>query len=446
MSNLHQTVKNFNNNLHISSNGGDISTDAGLSLVSQFVQRIQLPQLFQEKLSTNDTRLFSIHKDSNLLLQMVLMTIGQYHQDWHAKPLQKDPIFTQFVGVEKLASQSTLSRFIDRMDDDAIQSLHHINQAIIDRGRLYTNQQQVIFDLDSTHFTTYGKQESTNKNAHYNFRHGYHPLVLFDGVTGALIKSELRPGNVYTSTGVVDFIREPLEHYLNSLPTSDILVRGDSGFAVPDLYDLCEDKHVCYVIRLKNNTILSKSAQDKLMSIKLDAEEKGVQPPKVVYLSFDYQAKSWRQKRRVCVKATLSDKGQQELFYSTTAIVTNLSDAIDPKTVFKTYHQRGAMENMIKEAKNGFNIGKTDYHYFKENYARMLINAIAYNVIQVMKQMVMPKDRQSNSISKLRIELFKIAGKLTYHARRIHLKLSSYHVWKNDYFDILDRISRLQFA
>lgn len=28
---------------------------------------------------------------------------------------------------------------------------------------------------------------------------GYHPLVVFDGLTGDLLKAELRAGNVYTS-------------------------------------------------------------------------------------------------------------------------------------------------------------------------------------------------------------------------------------------------------
>ena len=39
-----------------------------------------------------------------------------------------------------------------------------------------------------------------------------------------------------------------------------ILLRGDSGFATPDLYKQCEENGTSYVIRLKENGILRKKA------------------------------------------------------------------------------------------------------------------------------------------------------------------------------------------
>lgn len=65
-----------------------------------------------------------------------------------------------------------------------------------------------FLDLDSTHSDTYGNQEEAAYNGHYRTT-GYHPLVAFDGLTGDFLKAELRPGNVYTSTGVQEFL-EPL--------------------------------------------------------------------------------------------------------------------------------------------------------------------------------------------------------------------------------------------
>ena len=54
-----------------------------------------------------------------------------------------------------------------------------------------------------------------------------------------IFKSQLRPGNVYTSNGVVDFVNH-LSHYNEKFPETTPFLRGDSGFAVPALYDLCE--------------------------------------------------------------------------------------------------------------------------------------------------------------------------------------------------------------
>src|SRR5699024_8459150 len=91
---------------------------------------------------------------------------------------------------------------------------------------------------------------------------GYHPLVAFDGVTSDFLKSELRPGNVYTSNGVVDFIRPLITHYNKNFPWITPFMRGDSGFAVPELYDLCEAESVSYVIRLKSNANLQRLADE----------------------------------------------------------------------------------------------------------------------------------------------------------------------------------------
>ena len=50
-------------------------------------------------------------------------------------------------------------------------------------------------------------------NLHYQ-SNGYHPLVCYDGITGDLIKIQLRDGTQYSSTGVVDFLQPILDDYI----------------------------------------------------------------------------------------------------------------------------------------------------------------------------------------------------------------------------------------
>ena len=72
----------------------------------------------------------------------------------------------------------------------------------------------VILDLDSTLLDAYGKQEGRAFNFHYQ-SNGYHPLlVCYDGITGDLIKIQLRDGTRYSCTGVVDFLQPVLDEYL----------------------------------------------------------------------------------------------------------------------------------------------------------------------------------------------------------------------------------------
>ena len=117
----------------------------------------------------------------------------------------------------------------------------------------------IILDLDSTLLNAYGKQEGRAFSFHYQ-SNGYHPLICYDGITGDLIKIQLRDGTQYSSTGVVDFLQPILDEYLEDFPEIKLLLRGDSGFATPGLYKQCEENGTGYVIRLKENAILRDKA------------------------------------------------------------------------------------------------------------------------------------------------------------------------------------------
>jgi len=46
-------------------------------------------------------------------------------------------------------------------------------------------------------------------------------------------------------------MRPLIEHYNEFFPEKSYLARGDSGFAVPHLNELCETESVYYIIRLR---------------------------------------------------------------------------------------------------------------------------------------------------------------------------------------------------
>ena len=52
-----------------------------------------------------------------------------------------------------------------------------------------------------------------------------------------------------------------LDEYLNDYPGIKLLLRGDSGFATPELYKQCEENGTSYVIRLKENAVLRSKAE-----------------------------------------------------------------------------------------------------------------------------------------------------------------------------------------
>ena len=251
-----------NRQIKINFDGGDLSSDAGLLLIKEFISKLGIERLLNRSFKTNDSAVFRYHTDRDNLLQMIYMIMAGYFEDDASDELTKDPVFKAVLEKSALASQPTVSRFFNRMDEDTLKQFQEISQIL--RKRIYSIQmpQAVILDLDSTLLAAYGKQEGRAFNFHYR-SNGYHPLVCYDGITGDLIKIYLRDGAAYSCTGVTNFLQPILDEYLNDYPTIHLLLRGDSGFATPDLYKQCEENGTSYVIRLKENFIKeSKSGFD----------------------------------------------------------------------------------------------------------------------------------------------------------------------------------------
>lgn len=433
---LQENTVKFNNNLIVSHDGGRLSSDSGLVLIDELMDAFQLTQLSEDIVTFNDSRKYWTHTNHKILKQLILQIIGGYNTDSAANILQHDPVLQTFSTDEPLASQSSISRLYDRVVGETIDTLQVFNQALIDKARLLRNDTNMIIDLDSTHSDTFGNQEQTAYNAHYG-TNGYHPLVAFDGITGDFLKAKLRSGNQYTSKGVKEFLKPLLEHYNQAIPTTDILVRGDSGFATPDIYDLCELYENHYVIRLKANRNLYRLSEEFVFY----DNDHPWDEKEVYYHSVLYQAASWTKSRRVCIRST---REVGELLFKHSFNITNFSENILAKRVFRIYNKRGTMENYIKEAKNSFFFDKTDSPEFLENEARMMISLLAYNVVNFLRTVCFEPKSKGLQVNTIRLRLFKVAGKLVNTARQIYLKLSSSHVYQREFYAVFRQIQRIQ--
>ena len=263
-----------NKRFKINFGGGDLSSDAGILLIKEFISKLRFDKLINNMFHTSGDASRRNHSDSDNLMQVMYQLIAAYNEDNCADELSKEPLFTAILEKERLASQPTLSRFYNRMNDDTLRQLYSLLTEM--RKVVYTikRPEYILLDLDSTLLDTYGHQEGEAFNFHYQ-AHGYHPLVCYDGITGDLLKLQLRDGSAYSSNGVADFLR-PLLEELSTYPfPAHLSLRGDSGFATPELYDLCEEENynVSYAIRLKQNSTLIKLAQktDELLYKKTSA-------------------------------------------------------------------------------------------------------------------------------------------------------------------------------
>ena len=425
-----------NRQIKINFDGGDLSSDAGLLLIKEFVRKLGIDNLLGKVFKTNDSALFRYHTDQKNLLQMIYMIIAGYFEDDTSDELTNDPVFKSVLEKDTLASQPTVSRFFNRMDEDTLNQLLMIGRIL--RKRVYRIQmpQAVILDLDSTLLDAYGKQEGRAFNFHYQ-SNGYHPLVCYDGMTGDLVKIQLRDGTEYSSTGVVDFLQPILDEYLNDYPAVRILLRGDSGFATPDLYKQCEENGTSYVIRLKENGILRKKAS--YLVDELDGITKNNKVDyAVAYGEFMYRASSWPYERRVACKV---EKPENQMVYMYTFVVTNMDSS--PEYLIKFYCKRGLMENFIKESKSGFDFASVSSHTRMVNANRLQVHALAYNIFNWFRRLVLSANMRKQRIDTVRLKLLKIAAKVVHSASYITFKLCSSCPYKNEFYETLSNIGKL---
>jgi hypothetical protein len=90
MSTLQQQTVNFNKNLLLSNNGGHLSNDAGLSLVTEFMQQINFTQLLHDNLYFKERRKLYKYSKNRLFKQLVMQLIAGYFNDAAANTLTQD--------------------------------------------------------------------------------------------------------------------------------------------------------------------------------------------------------------------------------------------------------------------------------------------------------------------------------------------------------------------
>lgn len=68
-----------NRQIKINFAGGDLSSDAGLLLIKEFVSKLGIDKLFVKSFKTNDSALFRYHTDQENLLQMIYTRFLYFH-------------------------------------------------------------------------------------------------------------------------------------------------------------------------------------------------------------------------------------------------------------------------------------------------------------------------------------------------------------------------------
>jgi hypothetical protein len=358
-----------------------------------------------------------------LVRQRVFQIACGYEDQDDADTLRSDPLLKLVCGrlpsEADLASQPTLSRLENAVDYKAC---YRLALALV---QLYLQEREregipehIVLDFDGTDDPAHGKQEGV---AYHGFYGGYmyHPLLVFDGETGQLITAVLRPGTCHDSRGAVAVLKRLVRHIRARWPEVTIELRADSGFAVPGVYDYCEDHRIPYTIGLGSNQRLEAMAAPLAQEAQRQRAETG---EKVRLLAEGpYQAGSWKHERRVVYKAEALEKGLNTRF-----VVTTRDDP--PEELYTWYTRRGNHPELcIKDLKEGCFADRLSCHSFWANQFRLLLHSAAYWLLDTIRRWLTRLQVPHLQFGTLRLRLIKIGGWVRHRLAVVHLHLASSH-------------------
>jgi hypothetical protein len=403
--------------------GGRITSDAGLVWLSKMDEELGLCQSISECVKEWRNRK-GRHPLVSLVRQRVFQIACGYEDQNDSDTLREDPLLKVVCGSlpesgADLASQPTISR----MENAAtIGSCHRIAQLLFD---LYLKErekdgapQRVLLDFDATDDPTHGEQEGSYYHGYYG-QHMYHPLLVFDGESGHLLTALLRAGNTHASNSSVAILKRMVGRLKDRWPGVAIEIRADAGFAIPALYDYCEEEGITYTIALITNERLKQMAGDLLE----EAIEEHEQTDKKARLFGEarYGAESWECERRVIYKAEAMQQGTNRRF-----LVSTRAEA--PKELYEFYARRGEAENWIKDFKLHMRADRLSCQRFVANQFRLLLHACAYWLMDALRRKLIDSGaRRRMQLDTLRLHLIKIGGRVRELITKIRLHLAWGH-------------------
>ena len=212
-----------------------ISSDGGALLLRQMDDRLGLSERLAALLpDERDPRKVKHDRREQLRQRLYQIALG-YADCNDADRLRHDPLLKSVCDrtpqAEGLSSQPTLSRLENAVDARTLRALlREIEEQYV---RSFTEAPAVIvLDIDSTDDPTHGQQQLSFFHKYYD-QHMYHPLLIFDGERGQLVSAVLRPGNAHAARGAMGVLRRIIHRLKQRFPHVQIVVRGDSAFAVP---------------------------------------------------------------------------------------------------------------------------------------------------------------------------------------------------------------------
>lgn len=396
-----------------------VSSDGGLLLIRETLQETGIIRSLAQALHDPRHPSYIDHTIEEMLTQRITQICCGYEDADDCDTLRDDPLFKLTAGrlpeEDALASQPTMSRLENRA---TVKELLRMGYALIDQfiASFDTPPQAIVLDLDPSADHVHGSQQMALFNA-FEDEYCFMPFHLYDGLSGKLITTVLRPGKSPTDHEILSVIKRVVKRLRISFPETRLIFRGDSHHTKPVVMDWLEAQSVDFTTGLQINARLKEQFADMLEQARMKQKRTGRDAR--VFASGWYQARSWSRPRRVICRVLVTSNGGDMRF-----IVTSFEQS-GAKYLYETvYCGRGAMELMIKDHKNGLRSDRTSCHRFAANQFRLFLHSAAYVVMHYLRTVKLKGTQLSHAqFDTIRLRLLKIGTRVESGKTRLLIHL-----------------------
>jgi len=397
--------------------GGSLSSDAGVLALREVERRLGIAGRLAACLDDPRRPERIRHRLAEIIRFRLLMIACGYEDGNDADDLRRDAAFKlaseRLPSDPDLCSQPTISRLENQPD---VRALLAMGRALVE---LYCQSfrqvpKRIVLDLDYTFDAVHGGQQLSLFHAHYD-GYGFLPIVVFDG-DGRLVTAILRPAKRPSGHEIRAHLRRLVRAIRAHWPRVEILIRGDSHYAGPEVFAWCRQNRVEFILGLATNPALRAHVAG------LEAATRAGQAGPLKrrrYTEFWDAARSWPRVERIIARVEAGADGVDTRF-----IVTSLTGRSAKRLYDDLYCRRGQAENHIKAWKNHLAADRTSCSRATANQFRLFLHAGAYWLMWSLRQL-MPR-RSAWRVAQfdtIRLRLLKLAARIVELKTRLFVHL-----------------------
>jgi hypothetical protein len=341
--------------------------------------------------------------------------------------LRHDPLLKVAVGRcpqsgAPLASQSTISRLENAPSKT---EAGRLSAALLDQfGATVKPGKLEVLDIDDTFCAAHGGQQLAFWNAHHDER-GFASMHIYHVASGAPVAAILRSARTPKGSEVRTVIKHVTERLRRHWPKTRLVWRGDSHYGRVEAMDWAEDHGADYIFGLAGNAALDALAAETAVNLRF-CHAMSRKPKLRTYVSFSYQAGSWRRPRKVVARLECSlQPGENGMRQEVDIryVVTSLKGSA--RHLYETvYCQRGQMENLIKLHKAQLASDRMSCHSATANQVRLVLHTAAFWLMHGVRAAIPNASPLARcEFATIRERLIKIGARVIEHLARIRVQL-----------------------